>query len=581
MAEAFARRWAPPGVEVFSAGSHPAPRVYPAAAEALREIGLEIGERVPQGLDALPEGVFDLVVGMGCGDACPAARAKRVVTWEIPDPKGQLLDQVRRTRDKIGLKVRRMLAGLRPVRLRFLPTALSGAVLLLCSAFLVMTSVSLSPVLGIPSPERALARVAGRTLQLREAAGRIPRWERRLHGFCDPSLGSKEEADQLVQWHRELARLAKDPVVLAHLGILEGEFGQLDLLRKQTARWTTAAPAPIPAYAHLLEAAYLTSPAQSDEPLLQAQSAEFLPASWFRDRLQERIARRGGDPARADRLRAADRESASQLFFRYRWMTGLDLALFFLFFGALAVFLSQPAGSSWKAGTASTPLPWPARAGMAVLVRGAGLGILLSLGYAFLPFSSHPAATLLSYLVWTLPILFLVWKYFLKPNGLSLRQELGLDVPLSGGRKLLFLALLGLGADSMGGWLIGTTGNFLHLPDHWAESFDADLVFGSRGVVLASITGMVAVGPFFEELVFRGLLYGTLRGRTGRIAAAGLSGLFFSLVHGYGILGFLTVFWSGVVFAWVYEESGSLWVPAAAHGMGNLLYALNVIAMLR
>jgi arsenate reductase len=112
MAEAFARRLAPPGLEVFSAGSRPAKEVHPVVAEALREVGLDICRHRPKGLDALPAGEFDLVVGMGCGDACAVVPAKRTIAWEIANPKDQPLEAVRRIRDEIEANVRELLKEL-------------------------------------------------------------------------------------------------------------------------------------------------------------------------------------------------------------------------------------------------------------------------------------------------------------------------------------------------------------------------------------------------------------------------------------------------------------------------------------
>lgn len=110
MAEGFAKRLAPTGVEIFSAGSTPAQRLNPVAVEAMREKGIDISRQTPKGLDALPDGMLDVVVGMGCGDACPVHRAKRVVTWEISNPKGQPIETVRQIRDQIEGHVKRLLA---------------------------------------------------------------------------------------------------------------------------------------------------------------------------------------------------------------------------------------------------------------------------------------------------------------------------------------------------------------------------------------------------------------------------------------------------------------------------------------
>ena len=113
MAEAFARKAAPPGVKIFSAGSQPAERVNPIVAEVMHEAGLKIGANRPKGLSDLPEGVFDLVVTMGCGDACPSHRARKTVALEIPDPKGQPKETVRAIRDEIRDKIAALFSGLR------------------------------------------------------------------------------------------------------------------------------------------------------------------------------------------------------------------------------------------------------------------------------------------------------------------------------------------------------------------------------------------------------------------------------------------------------------------------------------
>jgi len=106
IAEGFARILAPPGAEVSSAGSQPAAALNPLAVEAMWEKGIDISRQNPKSLEALPPGTFDVFVGMGCGDACLATRAKQVITWEIPNPKGQPIEEVRKIRDMIEEKIR-------------------------------------------------------------------------------------------------------------------------------------------------------------------------------------------------------------------------------------------------------------------------------------------------------------------------------------------------------------------------------------------------------------------------------------------------------------------------------------------
>lgn len=97
-----------------SAGSRADPdgHVHPAVVEAMRELGIDLSDRRPQRLTRELAERADVVVTMGCGDECPFIPGKRYVDWELPDPKGRPLDEVRATRDDIALRVRDLLAEL-------------------------------------------------------------------------------------------------------------------------------------------------------------------------------------------------------------------------------------------------------------------------------------------------------------------------------------------------------------------------------------------------------------------------------------------------------------------------------------
>ena len=91
-----------------SAGSNPASAVHPEVVEVMRERGIDLAGRTPRALDRGDVEWADVVVTMGCGDACPYIPGKRYVDWELPDPAGKTLDEVRAVRDEIE----RRLAGL-------------------------------------------------------------------------------------------------------------------------------------------------------------------------------------------------------------------------------------------------------------------------------------------------------------------------------------------------------------------------------------------------------------------------------------------------------------------------------------
>jgi arsenate reductase (thioredoxin) len=90
----------------FSAGTTPAERVHPEVVEAMRELGVDLAGRTPQLLTRELAEQADVVVTMGCGDACPYIPGKRYLDWELTDPSGLPLEEVRRIRDDIAERVR-------------------------------------------------------------------------------------------------------------------------------------------------------------------------------------------------------------------------------------------------------------------------------------------------------------------------------------------------------------------------------------------------------------------------------------------------------------------------------------------
>jgi arsenate reductase len=98
--------------EARSAGSDPGERVHPEVVEAMRGLGIDLADRVPHRLDRADAEWADVVVTMGCGDACPSIPGKRYIDWDLPDPKGRPLEEVRETREEIARRVQRLVAEL-------------------------------------------------------------------------------------------------------------------------------------------------------------------------------------------------------------------------------------------------------------------------------------------------------------------------------------------------------------------------------------------------------------------------------------------------------------------------------------
>jgi len=106
MAQALFERAAGGRHGARSAGSRPAGDVHPEVVTVMSELGIDVGARVPHRLDDDDMRWADVVVTMGCGDECPFIPGKRYVDWELADPAGRPLDEVRRVRDQIGERVR-------------------------------------------------------------------------------------------------------------------------------------------------------------------------------------------------------------------------------------------------------------------------------------------------------------------------------------------------------------------------------------------------------------------------------------------------------------------------------------------
>ena len=109
MAAALLQHRARGQVAVRSAGSAPAETVNPAVVEVMAELGLDLSREIPKKLTTDAVEASDVVITMGCGDACPVFPGKRYLDWELTDPAGKGVDAVRAIRDEIDRRVRELL----------------------------------------------------------------------------------------------------------------------------------------------------------------------------------------------------------------------------------------------------------------------------------------------------------------------------------------------------------------------------------------------------------------------------------------------------------------------------------------
>ncbi len=116
MSQALFERAAEGRHTALSAGTTPAEHVHPEVIEVMRELGIDLTGRRPQLLTREFAEEADVVVTMGCGDACPYIPGKRYIDWELPDPKGRPIAEVREIRDEIARRVTALAGELAPRR---------------------------------------------------------------------------------------------------------------------------------------------------------------------------------------------------------------------------------------------------------------------------------------------------------------------------------------------------------------------------------------------------------------------------------------------------------------------------------
>jgi len=106
MAEGFANAFGQGRLEVYSGGSSPSSQIDPVVIEVMKEKGIDLSGKRPKGLNDLPSIEMDYLITMGCEETCPAILAKKIIEWQIPDPKGKPIDFFREVRNTIENKVK-------------------------------------------------------------------------------------------------------------------------------------------------------------------------------------------------------------------------------------------------------------------------------------------------------------------------------------------------------------------------------------------------------------------------------------------------------------------------------------------
>lgn len=470
-----------------------------------------------------------------------------------------------------------------PFRSRFslIVSVVSAIVLLAALGAILWFSATLPKLERFEEPDRALELMVSRTMEAQDGLRLSPEWQQWL---AEWTVGSNEaERAQAIQWYRELVRTTSDPLSKLRMAILQGESGYETDALAEVGMWQDL-DSPMPFFGQLIEAAYGTrSLDRSREMELQAALAETLPDGWFYNHLAARLAQRAGDQAL---LATVERQRAMRGEQVQSWSRALIVVeLACLIIGSVILL-----GIVWFHGRRTdilrlhlpgVPPPWPGGVGTAVLLRGGALSAVITMTFLSFAPVEHDSLRALAIPLANLPLLAMAYLHLLKPAGLNFWNGFGLRIERPDLGRLIGIVLAVVAAGLWGEWVMGQAAESMNLTNHWTEWFDPDLVWGSGPVLVISLLEYVVFAPIFEELAFRGLLYAILRRRFQFLPAALISASIFAVAHGYGWIGFISVFWSGILWAWIYEKTGSLIPGIIAHALNNLLVCASVMALLR
>lgn len=430
-------------------------------------------------------------------------------------------------------------------------------------------------------PAQSAARLMERHLYFYEGIERAPAWQR---AYFDLLFGSREDviAEAIAAYSEVLDYFASHQDRATEWSVTNTRLRLLTLLA-ETGQWQAfdeqlTLLGDMPEEEVMGEAirfAYGRHGATPHMPEIHA-GLRMLPNGWAKDTLRLHVYTRAGFDDRHRAARILDGRGAELR--QQTWLaTGITVAVFAIGLVSAWLLLRRRHPLPWQADAFSTP--WTFGEGLFVLIWAATLGLgcallLATLGVAF----GSNILTQWSTLLASLPMLWLVHRYLLRPRNMSLASAFGFRLSTRTVLPLIGITFAIIMLERSGALLISWSTWALGYEPHWSDGLAERWMWGSWENTLMSSVNVVAWAPLFEEIGFRGLLYLTLRTRMKPLPAALLSAGTFSALHLYSLAGFLAVFWSGLVWAVAFERIRSLLPIILAHA-GSNLFAVSMVVM--
>jgi len=425
-------------------------------------------------------------------------------------------------------------------------------------------------------------RMLDRHMEFYAGYEQVAPWEQALHTFL---FGSRAQvADEVINNYREvLAFFVQHPQsatpwaalnTRSRLLVTLAETGRLGELRQMLDE-----PSPSPEQDVINDAlnfAYYNSGTANMPSVVSG--GRMMPLGWASDMLWLRIAQRSHDRMVEDYTWRRHLENGQRLRDRVRYLS-LSVAVVIGLGGLLWVWQRRRVLEAYWPG-ASLAQPWGLYEGAAVAIRAALLGLLIMVILQLLANQYFRPGLLASWstLFASLPMVWLIRRGLLRARGQTLRHAFGLSPLGAGGKSFVVVTLAFLAVEWCGTLVISWLSWKLGASSQWTEGINERMFFGPNSTVILAAINVVLWAPLFEELGFRGLLFTTLRGRYKAGVSILVTALLFAALHMYSLSGFLSVLWSGMVLAFIYNRYHSLLPGMVIHAADNIL-SLSILLL--
>jgi membrane protease YdiL (CAAX protease family) len=465
-------------------------------------------------------------------------------------------------------------------------SVLCAASLAVVFAFLLWPTPAADELSSLRYPGESAGRMMDRHLGFYEGIESVPTWQRVFFTFLfgsrsdieDEAIGVFNEVLVHLQEHPEQSQPWVVFNTQSRLLVTLAESGRWDALHRALGDFDQSPEQE--ATAEAIRYAYFTDHGRAPSPEVYSGAAQ-LPLGWALDRLHWRIADKANDPRSLRRVERRMLERAEALRERVLILSGVIASLI----AAGVVLLVRLRPWRWHPpwGQGVLGQPWSGTDGLAVILRAAFLGILISLALALYAdqYFRPGIWALWSALFASIPMMWLMYRHLLRPRGLTFRSAFGLSLRGVGVGRFAAITLSLLAVEWSGMLLIAWAGWHLGWETHWSQGLSERMVFGPWETTVLGGINVVVWTAVFEEIGFRGLLYVTLRAWWRPLPAALACAGIFSALHLYSIVGFLSVFWTGLVLCYAFERFRSLLPGMIVHGASNMLTLSTVLLFYR